>query len=91
MVVDEELTAQFPAKRASKVTIHTKSGSFSNQVDYPKGEPENPLSQQELEDKFRELAMYGGLTKEECDEVISEVWKEDFNIKKIISLCCSKK
>lgn len=91
VVVDEELTAQSPAKRASKVTIHTKSGSFSNQVDYPKGEPENPLSQQELEDKFRGLAMYGGLTKEECDEVISEVWKEDFDIKKIISLCCSKK
>lgn len=91
VVVDEELTAQSPAKRASKVTIHTKSGSFSNQVDYPKGEPENPLSQQELEDKFRELAMYGGLTEKECDEVINEVWKENFDIKKIISLCCSKK
>ena len=91
VVVDEELTAQSPAKRASIVTIHTISGSFTKQVDYPKGEPENPLSQQELEDKFRGLAMYGGLTEKECDEVISEVWKEDFDIKKIISLCCSKK
>jgi hypothetical protein len=35
--------------------------------------------------------MYGGLTEKECDEVINEVWKENFDIKKIISLCCSKK
>jgi 2-methylcitrate dehydratase PrpD len=87
----EELTVLCPQKRVAEVTITTKNGVFSKRVDYPKGEPENPLSQQELEDKFRGLAMYGGLTEKECDEVISEVWKEDFDIKKIISLCCSKK
>lgn len=87
----DELTVLCPQKRVAEVTVTTKNGVFSKRVDYPKGEPENPLSQQELEDKFRGLAMYGGLTKEECDEVISEVWKENFDIKKIISLCCSKK
>lgn len=87
----EELTVLCPQKRVAEVTITTKNGVFSKRVDYPKGEPENPLSQQELEDKFRGLAMYGGLTEKECDEVISEVWKKDFDIKKIISLCCSKK
>ena len=88
VLVDDELTKQSPAKRASIVTISTKSGMFTKQVDYPKGEPENPLSQQELEDKFRELAMYGGLSREECDEVISEVWKEDFDLKKIMGIVC---
>ena len=55
---------------------------------YPKGEPENPLTQEELEDKFRELAMYAGLTSAECDEVINEIWKEDFDIKKIMGIVC---
>lgn len=64
VVADEELTAQSPAKRASIVIIQTASETFTKRVDYPKGEPENPLSQQELEDKFRGLAMFGGLTKE---------------------------
>lgn len=84
----DELTVLCPQKRVAEVTVTTKNGMFSKRVDYPKGEPENPLSQQELEDKFRGLAMYGGLTKEECEEVISEVWKEDFDLNKIIGIVC---
>ncbi|MBR1557311.1 MAG: MmgE/PrpD family protein [Prevotella sp.] len=87
----EDLTVLCPQKRVAEVTVKTKTGVFSKRVDFPKGEPESPLSQQELEAKFRGLAMYGGLTSEECDEVICEIWKKDFDIKKIISLCCSRK
>ena len=86
VVENEELTMLCPDKRASILTIKTKNDSFSERVDYPKGEPENPLSQQELEDKFRELAMYGGLSESECDEIINEVWKEDFDLKKLLGL-----
>ena len=85
---DELLTAQSPAKRASVVTVQTGIGTFAKQVDYPKGEPENPLSKEELEDKFRELAMYGGLTTEECDAVIDEIWKEAFSVEKILEMVC---
>lgn len=84
----DEMTVLCPQKRVAEVTITTKNGVFSKRVDYPKGEPENPLSQQELEDKFRGLAMYGGLSREECDEVINEVWKEDFDLKKIMKIVC---
>ena len=92
VIEDDNLTAQSPAVRGARVTIYLKNGEgYEAPCLYPKGEPENPLSQQELEDKFLGLAMYGGLTKEECDEVISEVWKENFDIKKIISLCCLEK
>lgn len=86
VVENGELTMLCPDKRASVLTIKTKKGSFSERVDYPKGEPENPLSRQELEDKFRELAMYGGLSESDCDEVINEVWKEDFDLKKLLGL-----
>lgn len=85
---DDELTALCPQKRVAKVTITTKNGIFSKRVEYPKGEPENPLTQQELEDKFRGLAMYGGLTASECEGIINEVWKDNFEIHKILNIVC---
>ena len=87
VIEDEELTALCPEKRASILTIYLSNGkTLTKRVDYPKGEPENPLSKEELEEKFRELAMYGGLTKEACDEVINEVWKEEFNLEKVMGI-----
>lgn len=84
---DEDLTRLCPEKRASILTIHLSDGrTLSNRVDYPKGEPENPLTQDEQEAKFRELANFGGLSKEACDEVINEVWKEDFDLYKILKI-----
>lgn len=84
----EYLTALCPQKRVAEVMVSTKEGVFTKRVDYPKGDPENPLSREELEDKFRGLAMYGGLTSEECDEFINEMRKEDFNLKKIMGIVC---
>lgn len=83
-----ELTALCPQKRVAEVTVTTDKGVFTERVDYPKGEPENPLSQQELEDKFRGLALFGGLSTSECEEIISEIHKEDFNLEKILNIVC---
>lgn len=84
----DELTALCPQKRVAVVSVKTKKSVFTARVDYPKGEPENPLSQQELEDKFRGLAMYAGLSATECDEIISEVWKEKIDLNKITNIIC---
>ena len=86
---DEELTKLCPGKRVSVVTIMMNDGTeIKQRVDYPKGEPENPLTRLELEEKFRSLAMFGGLTTAECDEVINEIWKEEFDLNKIMSIVC---
>ena len=88
VIEDRNLTAQSPAVRGAKVTIYLKDGKeYEAPCLYPKGEPENPLAQEELESKFRGLAMYGGLSSAECDEVISEIKKESFDLKKIMRLC----
>jgi 2-methylcitrate dehydratase PrpD len=88
VIEDEKLTAQSPGVRGAKVTIYLKNGDkYGASCLYPKGEPENPLTQEELESKFRGLAMYGGLSSTECDEVISEIKKEYFDLKKIMQLC----
>ena len=85
--IKDELSVLCPQKRAAIVKVRTSEGNFEERVDYPKGEPENPLSKEELEEKFRSLAMYGGLTTEECDAIIGEVWKESFSLERIITIC----
>lgn len=91
VVEDEKLTAQSPAVRGARVIIYLKDGNvYEAPCLYPKGEPEHPLTQKELEDKFRGLAMYGGLTHEECNKTIEEIGKKEFSINKIMNLICKK-
>ena len=88
VIEDEELTQRSPLVRGARVTLYLKDGGvFEAPCLYPKGEPENPLTQEELESKFRGLAMYGGLSSDECDEVISEIKKEIFDLNKILRIC----
>lgn len=84
----DELSALCPQKRVAIVDVKTKTGVYSIRVDFPKGEPENPLTREELEEKFCGLAMYGGLTSQECGEVIQEVWKPNINLTRIIEIVC---
>jgi 2-methylcitrate dehydratase PrpD len=53
--VDDTLDRQFPAKTMARVTIHTHRGDFRTTIEYPRGNPENPLSNAELEAKFQLL------------------------------------
>lgn len=54
--VEKDLDEVVPKVRPAIVTINIKGQRFSNRVDLPKGEPENPLSEREFEEKFRSLA-----------------------------------
>lgn len=86
VIEDEELTKQSPAVRGAVVTIYRKDGGvFEAPCFYPKGEPEHPLTQEELEEKFRGLAVYGGLSEENCDEVI-ELVKNEFEISNLLNV-----
>jgi len=52
-----ELDRLFPKQWPASVEIITKNGrKFSTKVEYPKGDPENPLSWQEIEEKFEKLS-----------------------------------
>ncbi len=57
VVADPEIEKVFPALQRVIVNIDTKDGrSFSKQLDYPKGDPRNRLTDQEVEEKFSALA-----------------------------------
>jgi 2-methylcitrate dehydratase PrpD len=47
-----ELDRLFPEKTAARVTARTSQDSFTTTVEYPRGNPENPLSGADLEEKF---------------------------------------
>jgi 2-methylcitrate dehydratase PrpD len=55
--VTPELDQLFPEKTAIRVTLHTSRGDFTTTVEHPKGDPSNPLSDAELEEKFRWLTV----------------------------------
>lgn len=53
---DESYTALYPEKWASSVEIEARGEKYYAEVIGAKGDPVNPLSRQELEDKFRSLS-----------------------------------
>jgi 2-methylcitrate dehydratase len=57
VVADPEIEAVFPELQRVNVTIKTTDGrELSKQLDYPKGDPRNPLTDEEVETKFDALA-----------------------------------
>jgi 2-methylcitrate dehydratase len=57
VVADPEIEKVFPALQRVVVNITASDGRlFSKQLDFPKGDPRNPLTDQEVEEKFAALA-----------------------------------
>ncbi len=57
VVANEEFEKAFPEKQCTSVTIETTDGrSFSHRVDMPKGDPRDPMTDEELKIKFDALA-----------------------------------
>ena len=74
---DEELSKVFPAVQAAVVTIRTKNGTFTDRVDFPKGEPENPLDDREFRERYDGLMEYAGIDAAVSSEVYSMVYREN--------------
>jgi 2-methylcitrate dehydratase len=77
--VDPELDKAYFDKDqlSARVEIRTKSGErLERFVGVPTGDPRNPLTQQEIEDKFRNQAAYV-LQEAEIDAVIDRIYEFD--------------
>jgi len=52
-----EFEKMFPAKQPSKVVVTTNDGqTFEEYLEYPKGDPREPMTQEDLQNKFNSLA-----------------------------------
>lgn len=59
MLLDEEVNAAYPRQWIGKVEVRAVDGRhFAARVDAPKGDPGNPLTQAEVEDKAIRLAKF---------------------------------
>ena len=74
VVADPEIEKVFPALQRVIVNFQTTDGRcLSKQLDYPKGDPRNPLTDQEIEEKFSALAD-GVLSPSAQKRVKDAVW-----------------
>ena len=74
VVSDEALSAAFPDEQTAIVSIRTKSGVYTDRVDFPKGEPENPLTDEEFRTRYDGLMDYAGVEKSARDSVVKSVY-----------------
>jgi 2-methylcitrate dehydratase PrpD len=73
----------------ANVTITTKGGKkYSAYVDRPKGDPRNPPTDRELEEKFRTLAGFV-LPPRKIESLVKTIWRLEKvpNIRQLIRLC----
>src|SRR5262249_24834258 len=75
--VDPQADAAYPRQRAATVTIRMRSGQvLSEYAPTRKGDPDNPLTDDDLTDKFMELVtpVTGG---SEARALLSTLWRID--------------
>ena len=77
MSIDDEIEGHYPERWGTRVEVALRSGeTLSCFVDNPKGDPDNMLKREELEDKVSRLVRYGGVEdQEKIDNIIQSVWK----------------
>ncbi len=85
--VDPLLDAHYPEKWAAKLNVILRNGTVDHeQTDFPRGDPENKVSLEELHTKFRRLsslllppskieAWLGQISKVETFDDIADMWK----------------
>lgn len=85
--LDPETEKVYPEYYPSTVIVRTKNGKeYVSYVDYPKGDPENPVSFEEVEEKFRFLASFT-ISEEKIEkviEIVSSLEKLE-NVKELVS------
>jgi 2-methylcitrate dehydratase len=74
VVEDKKLSAKYPEAVANRITVTLSSGRvISKQVDYHKGHPKNPMSDNEVEDKFERLTKKH-LSRNQSRKILDSIW-----------------
>ena len=77
LVEDPEFTAKYPGEYNSRITITDRSGGVhTSHTAYLKGHPKNPLSDAEVEAKFRAFSS-GVLTAQQRGQALEAIWALD--------------
>lgn len=86
VVADEALSSIFPSTQAAVVTIRTADGEYTDRVDFPKGEPENPLDDQEFRVRYDDLMEYAGVDGTVSSAVFDTVYRENATVDELVKI-----
>lgn len=82
---DDALSAVFPDVQAAVVAIRSTNGEvYTERVDFPKGEPENPLTEEEFRSRFDDLMAYAGVTAPVRADVFDTVYRDRAAVNELI-------
>lgn len=83
VTADDELSSCFPGIQAAIVTIKTGSEEYTERVNFPKGEPENPLTEAEFRNRYDGLMAYAGVKAAVSTAVFDTVYRENTEIEEL--------
>jgi 2-methylcitrate dehydratase len=73
----EEFRASYPHTMPTRLTVRTAAGKeYAKQVDCPLGHPKQPMSDGDIEGKFRDLTS-GLLTRSQAQKLSEAIWTVD--------------
>lgn len=82
---DDELSAVFPKIQAAIVTVKTTDREVTERVNFPKGEPENPLTNEEFKSRYDELMEYARVGTKVSNQIFCMVYQENTTVEEVIS------
>ena len=72
---DRGLSASYPEAAPCRLRVHIATGEvFAVEVMYPKGHAKNPLSDADMETKFRSLVPRNRLDDDRCQAILTTLW-----------------
>ncbi len=77
LIQDTGLTDLFPRQTPARVIVETATGNIEKTVTDPRGDPANPMTQAELEAKFRCLTQEF-LTSDQQQQIIESIMAGTF-------------
>lgn len=87
IVENKHLTKASPQKRGAIVIIRLFNGKcYSKKIMYPLGEPENKVSDTQLEEKYESLMSYSGVSESERTQIKNIIWNLENNYNELIML-----
>ena len=85
--LDQEMEDEYPKRRRGRVLIQTKDDLITSEIEFAKGEPENPPSDDELKHKFYAAALII-LDEEKMRSLADDIFTiEEKEIKEMMSAC----
>lgn len=85
VTADSTLSEIFPEKQSAIVSIDTINGTFTERVDFPKGEPENPLTEKEFYTRYADLMHYGNIDQQTFDAIYRDINQSTLLVSNLIN------